>query len=984
MLNNTKLKFDDVKVQCNLFAKHIRDNEKKLIDILIKYETYLVAKDEIDRTLDLLENIDLNKKYFSGNKVREIAVFLPSNQPLYAFFCFAVIPSLQAQKVNLRIPKQMIDFFSLMVEKLKIPNNIRLFQLEREPFLDIVTATKFDYDLNKKRPITDVVIFTGKEKNAQLVKQKFSKDVLFIFNGSGHNPVVVTETADVDLAVKSVLKLQLYNQGQDCAAPNSILIQKDIYNIFLKKLNAELKKVKVGHNIDFINSVGEISNINNFKDISDILIRNYKYISSKTNANIDYYTRIMRPVIIEKPLKDGGNYIESFAPIFFLQKYKNEEELKTYFHNERYLKNVMYLTVFSKDINFINSKLSTNSIEFKKKYGVIIFNNNLHAKGIERGIYEYGGYSKGASSLSINNFTIAMPTLPQRDIYNVLIKKDHKFIKKKEKNINNNHYKNTVNQNRLHWSEKYSKQILEKFSNKNIYVCATEANPSKPIDLNDFRNIIILCAVAKKLKESGKKVKVIFSWNDFGRFYKVPKGVNQKLKKYIGLPLSNIPNLNDGNMSYARYHEKVFEKFIKDMDIDLEYRYQTDMYKSGVYDDYIILALKKRKEIAKILLSSMTDKEKQHEGIIDEEYIENYYPISVYSKFTGKDNTKILDYNENKKITYKCIDSGEVEIIDITKDRIVKLTQQVDKAMKWKYENVVFESVRKINATIRKGDDVSTIILQKIYNMESPVYQVYQDYNSVSVDDFKRKISGSVNNSILPGELLKIYTPELLKWIYYQSDPSKKILLAFGSDIYRQYTEMDQRMQQYQTKTNLQELNSSEKTSLELSGIGQKDLKKSIPFRQAVSFGQIVQWQVNKLQKILDNMGFDYDKKSIITRLKKAKNWLEIYNRDKIIKLRNTKNIDFIKSMTEDEKKLVRRLRSKLKNIKDVDIKDLDKIVYGIIDKKTLDKKKIIKKQKEFFELVYGLLIGKKQGPRLSTFLWAIEDKSIILKLLNV
>ncbi len=610
----------------------------------------------------------------------------------------------------------------------------------------------------------------------------------------------------------------------------------------------------------------------------------------------------------------------------------------------------------------------------------MILNADLHANGIESGVKKYSGYSKGASSLSINSKTIAMPTLPQRDIYKILIKKNMEQFNNK-KNIEckkNNHHEQALKQK--HWSSLYVDNVLARFPDLNEYVCAAGISPSGTIHFGNFRDVITAYAVYNELKQRGKKVKMIFSWDDFDRFRKVPKGIDPSFEKYIGLPLTEVPSPDGILGSYAEYQEKEFERTMKEMGIDMEYRYQTDEYKSGKYDDQIIEALQNRKQLAEIMLSFMTEKGKENRGIVDNEYINDYYPISVYSSFTGKDNTKILNYDGDKIITYKCYDSGKEESIDITKKRNVKLAWKVDWAMRWKHENVVFEPGGKDHSSPGGSYDTSSVISKKIFDRDPPVYQ---GYDFVGIRGVAGKMSGSSGEAISPGELLRIYTPELLKWMYFKNDPSKTFSLAFDSEVYRQYAEFDEAIGKYNNDS--EELSDLDKRALELSGIKKEDNPKDkLPFRQAVAFGQIVQWNKEKLLHILKALNFDYDIDSINERLGKAKKWLETYNQDEIIELNKVKNSDFIKNMTEEEKNNVRLLKSKLEDSKELDIDELTAIVYGIVKKDNMDKKEQIKAQADFFKIIYNLLIGKNKGPRLSTFLWAIEDKEKILELLDV
>lgn len=533
---------------------------------------------------------------------------------------------------------------------------------------------------------------------------------------------------------------------------------------------------------------------------------------------------------------------------------------------------------------------------------------------------------------------------------------------------------------KVHWSSDYADSVIKKFPNKDEYICAAGISPSGTIHFGNFRDVVTAYAVFQELKKRRKKAKMIFFWDDFDRFRKVPEGIDPSFEKYIGCPLSEVPAPDGSEKSYARYYEEEFEKTMEELDIKIEYRYQSNEYKSGKYDNQIIETLKKRTKIAKIFLSFMSEKGKKNRNIIDEEYINNYYPVTVYSRFSGKDNTKILDYDGDKKITYKCFDSGKSGIINITKDRIVSLSWKVDWAMRWAKEGVNFEPGGKDHSSPGGSYDVSSIIAKEIFNIEPPIYQ---GYDFVGIRGLGDKMSGSKGNSVSPRKLLEIYSPELLKWLYFRTEPSKAFSLAFDSEVHRQYTEFDRKIEEINAVNN--KLTNFDIYSLKISGALKKtEYKKAIPFRQAVGLGQIMQWDKKKVIKILKEQGKDYSHESIEVRLKKAKMWLETYNSDEIIKLREEKNLEYIKLLKEEDLRDVRKLKKELEKNKHKTISELNDLVYGVVKKEDLDIRENAKNQRAFFKIVYNLLIGRDTGPRLSTFLWAVEDKAKILKLLDI
>ena len=434
----TPIDFSEIQRTANFLAYAIENQLETLLEILLQYETYEVAKDEIERSLDLLHNLHKNEEYFKL-RINEVTAFLPKNQPLYAFTCFVVVPALMAEAVHFRIPATMRFFFPELLEVLEIPKrfpNIKVSDKQRLEFLKERSAMRVDRRTNESLPVTDAVIFTGTSSHAEQLRQVFDDRTLFITNGSGHNPVVIGADADLNHAVEAVSALQFYNQGQDCAGPNSILIHEDIYSAFYERFLDEVKTIKVGDYNDRSNRVGPISNPGDLVRIQEILVKNQRWLDANAPGVVRANEAILEPTIINKPLREGGNFEEVFAPVVFLQVYENDRELNNYFESSHYAKNAMYVTLYG------NSPYIERMIGKKFKTGVLhepesfLHNKHLHERGVERGTKPYGGSGFGASNLSIDGKLIAKATLPQRDIYEHLVEpllKLDQHIRKQEK-----------------------------------------------------------------------------------------------------------------------------------------------------------------------------------------------------------------------------------------------------------------------------------------------------------------------------------------------------------------------------------------------------------------------------------------------------------------------------------------------------------------------------------------------------------------------
>jgi len=416
------------------FADHLSSHFENIAEILLEYESFEVVEDEFNRTMDLFKSLDENKNYFVL-RINEVTAFLPRNQPLYALSCFVIVPSLMAHKVCFRIPHSMRGFFPKLLKILKLDEffpNIIVSKKERLEFLKERTALFIDPQRNDSIPVTDVVIFTGTSHHAEQLRLIFDIRTLFIANSAGHNPIVVSNDADILESIKATLKLQLYNQGQDCSAPNAILVHKDICRQFLHCLRAELAKVKVGPYRDRACRVGPISDPEDLKRIEEFIVDNRDWLDQSTKGIIRTSEAIVEPTVVCKPLKNGGNYSEVFAPVIFIQKYEQDADLALYFENPQYAWNAMYISLYGHSEyaeSLIGKKIEGKILHQKD---TILHNTNLHAPGIERGTQPYGGYGPGASSISINGKVVAKPTCPQRDIYEYLVKPIIKSGKIKE------------------------------------------------------------------------------------------------------------------------------------------------------------------------------------------------------------------------------------------------------------------------------------------------------------------------------------------------------------------------------------------------------------------------------------------------------------------------------------------------------------------------------------------------------------------------
>ncbi|MEK6939095.1 MAG: lysine--tRNA ligase, partial [Nanoarchaeota archaeon] len=74
----------------------------------------------------------------------------------------------------------------------------------------------------------------------------------------------------------------------------------------------------------------------------------------------------------------------------------------------------------------------------------------------------------------------------------------------------------------VHWTDVAADKITREKGNKKTYTVAAGITPSGTVHIGNFREIITVDLVRRALEKRGKKVRFIYSWDDFDVFRKVP------------------------------------------------------------------------------------------------------------------------------------------------------------------------------------------------------------------------------------------------------------------------------------------------------------------------------------------------------------------------------------------------------------------------------------------------------------------------------
>ena len=523
----------------------------------------------------------------------------------------------------------------------------------------------------------------------------------------------------------------------------------------------------------------------------------------------------------------------------------------------------------------------------------------------------------------------------------------------------------------LTWAENIAKQIIARRPDKEEYVCAAGISPSGSIHIGNFRDIATSYFVVQALRGLGKKARLLFSWDEYDRLRKIPvnvSAVRDDMEQYVGKPYCDVPN-PFGNerdaQTYAEYFEKEFMESIGAFGIEMDYRYQSQMYRSGKYTDLILQAIAKRKEIFDVL-------DRHRTQTATEEERNNFFPVSIYCDCCGKDTTKIVSISDDNTVAeYECA-CGHHGTFDFKTNHNCKLNWKVDWPMRWLYEGVDFEPGGKDHATAHGSYDTSKDVSKEIFGYEPPLFQGYE---FIGIRGTTGKMSGSSGLNMTPGTLLKIYQPEVLLWLYAKTEPMKAFDLCFDEGILRQYGEFDRMLTKYLDGT----ADDVVKGIMESCTIAGRQVQP-VPMSLLVQMGSVVNFNVELLETVLRKNETPYTYDQFKDRLDRAKYWLEVCAPDQVYRLRTWRNWEVYNTLTDEQKAEIDLLFKNLTE-KDHTLDELNAMIYAVpievrgVEMTDKEKKKV---QMPFFKNVYRLLLDREQGPRLYLFLDALDKKDYL------
>jgi len=196
--------------------------------------------------------------------------------------------------------------------------------------LKIIYGHKEQAEWISKDKGVDLVCLTGSTQMGKTlgknVTERFGRLIMEL---GGNNAMIVTPSANMELALHAIMFSAIGTCGQRCTTLRRVIAHNSIYDDLTSKLKAYYKTVNIGNPLEKDVLVGPIINEEAFIQMQDVLQeckRNGGVVTGGDRVHEEEGGYYVTPAIVEFDKVDEITKRETFAPILYLMKYDTIDE----------------------------------------------------------------------------------------------------------------------------------------------------------------------------------------------------------------------------------------------------------------------------------------------------------------------------------------------------------------------------------------------------------------------------------------------------------------------------------------------------------------------------------------------------------------------------------------------------------------------------------------------------------------------------------
>jgi lysyl-tRNA synthetase class 1 len=466
-------------------------------------------------------------------------------------------------------------------------------------------------------------------------------------------------------------------------------------------------------------------------------------------------------------------------------------------------------------------------------------------------------------------------------------------------------------------------------------------------------------AVTLALEEQGFRSELVAFSDDKDGLRKVPAGFPKKMQKYLGFPVTSIPDPFGCHSSFGEHMSSLLLEALDKANIQYHFVSAKKAYEEGWFNEEIKTILDNADKVGEIV----------KEEVGQERYVEAlpYFPICrncerIYSttakKFVSKED-KILYSCDGMEIKGKWLEGcGYQGEVDYRRGQ-GKLSWKSEFAVRWRALDIKFEAYGKdIEDSVRINDR----ICREILHYEPPLHARYEMF----LDKSGRKISKSAGNVLTPQVWFRYGSPQSLVLLMLKRFTGTRELSV--ADIPQYMNEFDQLEDIYFDKKQID----NKKESAKLKGLYKycwwlkPPLEESVhpPYNLLAYLVKLAppDHEIEYITQKLEEYGYTTKQTALnvlASRIGYVSNWNADFGEIKETTAKLSKN----------EKDAVEELVQLL--MPNVEADQIQGAIFSIARKHDIA-------PKQFFKTLYKILLGTAKGPRLGSYMIAMGVENVV------
>ncbi|MDH3278318.1 MAG: lysine--tRNA ligase [Nitrosopumilus sp.] len=509
------------------------------------------------------------------------------------------------------------------------------------------------------------------------------------------------------------------------------------------------------------------------------------------------------------------------------------------------------------------------------------------------------------------------------------------------------------------WIDKLAQELLEreKELGRSLDLIKVESGlgASGIPHIGSLGDAVRAYGVKLALENFGYKSELIAYSDDLDGLRKIPEGFPKSLEEHIAKPVSLIPDPFGCHESYGMHMSSILLDGLDKVGIKYEFRRALDTYKQGLLKDQIHTILQNSSKIGD-KISELVGQEKYQKYL-------PYFPVcSNCNRLYTAEATEYI--SDEKKVLYNCHDTeiGSKKVkgcnhdgeADIGKD-LGKLAWKVEFAARWAAFDIRFEAYGK---DIMDSVKVNDWVADEILNYPPPHHVKYEMF----LDKGGKKISKSLGNVITAQKWLEFGNDKsILLLLYKRITGARELGFEDIPSLMNEYNELEDIYFGRIKVDNPAKLTKSNGLFEYVNLLKPpKESSVHVNFRLLIELSKIFKEdRIQRVMKKLLEYGVIKTKKPEVEKLiELAGNFADEFDQQEKVEI----------DLDELTKKSLKELTTALNS--DEELEDIQNTIYQIAKSNNVQ-------PKDFFKILYQIILGTSRGPKIGPFISDIGRRKV-------